>query len=127
MTYLHQGPTARTASACGTDVRSAAHTGVGQAVTGECGVEQAATYKSDQASRDDLNAYYDNQNNVAHKAHKQHFTSAAAKQQLDSIFSNSNSDKMNNKVRKIQKKSVSAAPNLHTTTSLHGPTTVCVT
>jgi hypothetical protein len=79
-------------------------------VTCDCGVEQAATYKSDQASREDLNSYFDTQNVVAHKAHKKDFTSAAAKQQLNTIFGNSKSDQMNNKVRKIQKKSVSVCP-----------------
>jgi hypothetical protein len=68
--------------------------------------EQAATYQSDVASRQDLNSYFDNENKVAKKAHRKDFTSEAAKQQLSAIFGNSKADHMSATVKHIQKKLV---------------------
>ena len=69
-------------------------------------IEQAATYQSDQTSRQDLNSYFNNQKHMATKAQKKDFTSAAAKQQLETIFGNSKDDHFSSKVQKMQTKSV---------------------
>ena len=68
--------------------------------------EQAATYQSDVASRQDLNSYFDNENKVAKKAHRKDFTSEAAKQQLSAIFGSSKADRMSATVKHMQKKLV---------------------
>jgi hypothetical protein len=68
--------------------------------------EQAPTYKTAQAAREELNSFFDNMDGSKH-AHKKDFTAAAAKQQLNAIFGNSKADHMDKKIHTIEQKTVS--------------------
>lgn len=71
--------------------------------------EQAPTYQTAQAAREELNSFFDDIP-VRKHALKKDFTAAAAKQQLNAIFGNSKADHMDKKIHTIEQKTVSFVP-----------------
>jgi hypothetical protein len=81
--------------------------------------EQAPTYQTAQAAREELNSFFDHIP-VRKHALKKDFTAAAAKQQLNAIFGNSKADHMDKKIHTIEQKTVSFVPAGSCAPSAHG-------